>query len=265
MRGELAAGEFLGQPMGIVAHQDIEAIAVEGQRQAVLSEHALQERGVAVHIFGRPEVQGQDLAGGIIDGPQQHQRGPAPLEPREGAAVDLHEGPARGLGHASVAARRGPPRMAGRPALLAPQTPDGLATEDQAVLLAQFLGQMAVVEAHVARGHQAKRRRPRGARQAAGRGPAPIAMSKPAGPRASKRRLSRRTCRRLSPRACAACRVVIRPAQAAFTSPGRCSSFRLNVKVSMVGGPFHVAVTPGHFHVATAAAGSALDIPRGRE
>jgi hypothetical protein len=31
------------------------------------------------------------------------------------------------------------------------------------------------------------------------------------------------------------------------------------VKVSMGGGPFHVAVTPGHFHVATAKPEPVLD------
>ena len=65
----------------------------------------------------------------------------------------------------------------------------------------------------------------------------------PAAPSASKGRFSHRIWRRLILRAWAACRVVIRPAHAAFTNPGRCSSFRLNVKVSIEGGSFHVAVT----------------------
>src|SRR5438094_593226 len=44
---------------------------------------------------------------------------------------------------------------------------------------------------------------------------------------------------------------VSRPPHSAFNSPGRCSSFRLNVKVSIEGGPFHGAVRGGHLHVAT--------------
>src|SRR2546422_4786076 len=71
-------------------------------------------------------------------------------------------------------------------------------------------------------------------------------------PPCSKRRLRRRTCRTLRRSASATCRFVMRPAQTAFTSPGRCSSFWLNVKVPMKGGHFHVAVIGGHFHVAPA-------------
>src|SRR5437899_4104162 len=71
-------------------------------------------------------------------------------------------------------------------------------------------------------------------------------------PPSSKRRFSRRTRRTLIPRATATCPFVTRPAQAALSNPGRCSSFRLNVKVSMGGGLFHVAVRGGHFHVAAA-------------
>jgi hypothetical protein len=46
--------------------------------------------------------------------------------------------------------------------------------------------------------------------------------------------------------------LLICPASAAFTSPGRGASCLLIVKVSMGGRPFHGAVTPRHFHVAAA-------------
>src|SRR5207247_5959378 len=72
------------------------------------------------------------------------------------------------------------------------------------------------------------------------------------GPPASNRRFSRRTCRTVIRRAAATWAFVSRPPHSAFNSPGRCSSFRLNVKVSIEGGPFHGAVRGGHFHVAAA-------------
>src|SRR5258705_13208248 len=79
------------------------------------------------------------------------------------------------------------------------------------------------------------------------------------GPPASNRRFSRRTCRTVIRRAAATWAFVSRPPHSAFNSPGRCSSFRLNVKVSIEGGPFHGAVRGGHFHVAAARTGHWLD------
>src|SRR5207244_764536 len=78
-------------------------------------------------------------------------------------------------------------------------------------------------------------------------------------PPASNRRFSRRTCRTVIRRAAATWAFVSRPPHSAFNSPGRCSSFRLNVKVSIEGGPFHGAVRGGHFHVAAAYIESLID------
>src|SRR2546429_9506788 len=70
----------------------------------------------------------------------------------------------------------------------------------------------------------------------------------------------RRPCRTVIRRAAAPGAFVSRPPHSAFNSPGRCSSFRLNVKVSIEGGPFHGAVRGGHFHVAAALLLAALDL-----
>ena len=95
VRGVLRAGELFGKrPVRIVAHEEIKPIAVERQRQAVAREQLLKQRGVAVDVFGRAKVQGEDLRGGVVDGPEQHELGPPGLEPGEGAAIDLHERPA---------------------------------------------------------------------------------------------------------------------------------------------------------------------------
>jgi hypothetical protein len=71
---------------------------------------------------------------------------------------------------------------------------------------------------------------------------------------ACSRRLNRWKCRTLTPSAWAPYRLLIWPAGAARSSPGRGASFLLIVKVSMEGRPFHGAVTPRHFHGAAAAA-----------
>src|SRR2546429_120736 len=82
------------------------------------------------------------------------------------------------------------------------------------------------------------------------------------GPRAWTGRFGRGPCRTVIRRAAATWAFVSRPPHSAFNSPGRCSSFRLNVKVSIEGGPFHGAVRGGHFHVAAAHSGRPVDRPR---
>jgi hypothetical protein len=50
--GLLGALQFFGErPVAIVADEDIEAIAVNGQRQAVGNKELPEEAGVAVEIF----------------------------------------------------------------------------------------------------------------------------------------------------------------------------------------------------------------------
>src|SRR6266849_1287622 len=87
-----AAQLFLEDPVGIVADKDVEAIAIEGQGPAVGGEELPQQGDIAVQILGGPEVQGEDGAGGVVDGPVQRELGAARLEPRERAGVVLHEG-----------------------------------------------------------------------------------------------------------------------------------------------------------------------------
>ncbi|MGH7326110.1 MAG: hypothetical protein ACREJ9_15905 [Candidatus Rokuibacteriota bacterium] len=77
--------------MRVVADEEVEAIAVEGQGQTVVDEQVLKEGGVAVDIFGGAEVQGEDLGGGVVHGPEERELRSAVPEPCERAAVDLHE------------------------------------------------------------------------------------------------------------------------------------------------------------------------------
>jgi len=154
--GELGAGQLFGErPVRVVADEEVEAVAIERQRPPVAGEQLLKEAGVAVDVLGGPELQGEDLAGGIIDGAQEHELRAARLEPGERAAVDLDEGPAGGLGDSPAPRPRRPPPMAGRQPQLVPHPAHGLPADPQAVLLLQLLCEVAVVEADVKGGHQA--------------------------------------------------------------------------------------------------------------
>jgi hypothetical protein len=138
VRGRLGAGQlFLDGPMPIITHEQIEPIAIHGERQAVRREQGLKQRGIAMDVIGGPELQGGDLARRIVDRAQQRQLGAPVLEPAERAAVDLHQGPARG-------------RL---PELL-PQSAHRFAADRELVHLAKLLGQVRVVEPALTRRHQ---------------------------------------------------------------------------------------------------------------
>jgi hypothetical protein len=152
---ELAAGQFLGdRPMAIVADEQVQPVAIDGQGQAMGGEQLLEQRGIAVDVLSRAELQGQDLARRVVDGAQEHERRPLGAEPGKGAAVNLHQRAPGGLGDAAVAAPGRAAPMARGQAQLAAQAANGLAADEQPMLLAQLLRQMAVIEADVHRRHQ---------------------------------------------------------------------------------------------------------------
>jgi hypothetical protein len=86
---------FLQTPVLIGAHEDVAAIAIERHGDAIGGDHLVPERGVAVEIFGRPEMQRDDLRRRIVDRAQQRERRAPALEPRKGAAVELEQSGAR--------------------------------------------------------------------------------------------------------------------------------------------------------------------------
>ena len=59
---------FFERPVVVVAHEDVEAVAVDRERQAVLPEDLVEDDGVAVEILGGAEVQGEEPRGGVVDG-----------------------------------------------------------------------------------------------------------------------------------------------------------------------------------------------------
>jgi hypothetical protein len=130
----------------IVADEDVDAIAVERDGQADGGEHLLEHGGVAMEVFRRAEMQGDHLGRGIVDGAEQRHRGPAALEPVEGAAIELDE-LARGLfARPPAAVLRRPPAMHGRQAERASEPAHRFAGDRDGVEVAQLLGGMRVIE-----------------------------------------------------------------------------------------------------------------------
>ena len=125
-----------------------------------------------MQIFGGPEIQGQDGAGGVVNGAVQSELGPARLEPREGAGVELDEGAHLGLRAPPGAHQATPALPLGGEAEGAAQAPHGGPAEHEALDLPQFLGGMAVVEAGVGALQQFGDGRAHVGRQPAGRRPA---------------------------------------------------------------------------------------------
>jgi hypothetical protein len=126
--------------------KDIEAIAIEGQGQAVGSDELPQQRGIAVQILSGAEDQGQDGAGGVVDGAVQRELGATRLEPREDTGVELHEGPHLRFRGAPPAPLAAPALPLGGQAEGTAEAPHGGSTEPEALDLPQLLGGMAVVK-----------------------------------------------------------------------------------------------------------------------
>src|SRR5499427_4206425 len=151
MGGRLDSGELLFEgPVPISADEDVDAIAVEGHGPADGGEDLVQQRSVAVEVFGGAEVQCDDRGRRIIDGAQQgHSRAPI-LEPVEGTAVELHQLPGGGLAWSTLPMLGGAPTMDGGQAQGPAQSAHGLAGDRKPVDFAQLLGQVCVIEPGVA-------------------------------------------------------------------------------------------------------------------
>ena len=81
--------------MRVVADEDAETIAVQGQRETVGQTDLLEHGGVAVQVLGRPKVQGEDRVGGIVDRAVEGHAGAPAFEPGTGAAVGWTRAPMR--------------------------------------------------------------------------------------------------------------------------------------------------------------------------
>jgi hypothetical protein len=104
---------FRQTPVAIIAHQDVDPVAVERHRQAGRGEDVPEQRHVAVHVFGGPEMQRHHLRGRVVDGAQQREARAAGLEPVERAAVELQHLARGRLAGPPGAVLGGPPAMHG--------------------------------------------------------------------------------------------------------------------------------------------------------
>ena len=104
MRRGLRAGQLFGhRPVRVIADEQIQPIAVDGHRQAVVREHDLKQRGVAMEVLGRAELQARSS-----------ELGAAVSEPGEGTAIDLDQGGAGAWAAARAAGASGAPSRARR-------------------------------------------------------------------------------------------------------------------------------------------------------
>ena len=124
---------FLHAPVGVVADEDAEAIAVEGHRQPVARGEPPEQGEIAVQILGGPEVQGQDGARRIVDGAEQAVQRRPRAEPVELTAVDEDEAAQGRVARAAGAVLARPAPALGRQASRPPQPADGAAADRQAL------------------------------------------------------------------------------------------------------------------------------------
>lgn len=92
--GILGAAEFfLEGPVRVVAHEDIEPIAVEREGQAVARAELFEQGDIAVQILGGAQVEGQAGARGVVDGAVQGEPGPPSRSQGKGLASSCTRAP----------------------------------------------------------------------------------------------------------------------------------------------------------------------------
>src|SRR5579863_4813422 len=152
LSGLTLAGElFVDGPVIVIAGEDAAAIAIEGDGDAIAAQEALEQAKIALGGFREEELGGEDFAGGIILHAQDGEPRTAALEPIVGRAVELDE-----LAFASRA--QAALTMSGRSTLAwrtdavgAEEAAQGFAAQGEVFLFDEFLAEMMIVEAGVAR------------------------------------------------------------------------------------------------------------------
>jgi len=175
---------FLEAPVRVVADEDSEAVAVEGHGQPVAGGELPEQGEIAMQIFRGTEVQGQDGAGRIVDGPEEAHGRPR-AEPVELTAVDEDEAAHRRAPGAAGSVLGGPAAPLRGQTERPSEAADRLAANRQAFDGAELLGAVAVIEIAVRRPDQLEHAVPNLDLQRPGRGPAPEAVDQspdPLGP-----------------------------------------------------------------------------------
>ncbi len=178
LRGLALAGEFFFQrPVGIAAHEDTAAVAVESGGDAEAAEQALQQAEIAFGGFRSEELGGEDFSGGIVLQAQSGEAGAASFEPVVGTAVELHEFSFAGSAHTALT-MNGSAAFAGRTeALFAKQAAQGLTSQGEAFDFTEFFAEMVVIEAGIFGAGQAQDRQAGALGQPTVAGPAAVGVS----------------------------------------------------------------------------------------
>lgn len=95
--------------MIVVAGEDAAAVAVEGDRDAIAAQEAVEQAKIAFGGFRGEEAGGEDFAGSVVLHAQSGEPRAATFEPVVGRAVELHEFTLLGRTQAALT-------MSGRPA-----------------------------------------------------------------------------------------------------------------------------------------------------
>ena len=155
LRGLALAGElFVERPVIVVAGEDAAAIAVEGDRDAVAAQEALEQAEIALGGFREEELRGENFARSVVLHAQSGELRAAPFQPVVGGAVELHKLAFAGRAQSALA-MSGRAAFAGRcDAAGAEQPSQGFAAQREAFFFDQLLLEMMIVEAGVARARQ---------------------------------------------------------------------------------------------------------------
>jgi len=156
----------------VVAGEDAAAIAVEGDRDAVAAQEALEQAEIALGGFRGEELSGENFAGSVVLHAQSGEQRAAPFQPVVGGAVELHQLAFAGRAQTALA-MSGRAAFAGRAdAAGAEQPSQGFAAQREAFFFDELLLEMMIVEAGVARARQFQDALAYGLRRAPGTGAA---------------------------------------------------------------------------------------------
>jgi hypothetical protein len=137
----------------VIADEDVDAVAVDGQGQPEPRQHLVKHGGVAMQILGRTEGEADDLARGVIDGAHQGELGAARFQPGEGTGVDLDQRSHGGLGDTTVTALTAAAPVLRRQAQRPTNPAHGGPADLQAAVIVglPLFGEVAIVEPGIRR------------------------------------------------------------------------------------------------------------------
>jgi len=151
LSGLALAGElFVDGPVLVVAREDAAAIAVEGDRDPIAAQQALQQSEIALGSFRGEELGGQDFAGGVVLHTQGGEQWAATFEPVVRGAVQLDEFAFPGRAQTALA-MSGRSALAWRTEAFATEQPtQGFTAQREALLFDELVVKVMVVETGIA-------------------------------------------------------------------------------------------------------------------